>query len=79
MEFNSGDIKLEDNMGNGSEACVACLVAVGRVQPSIRFAIDDAIHRGRQVSISPTFYVRLFVQMFCAKLVCTGGPFICCR
>jgi hypothetical protein len=60
MEFNSGDIKLEDNMGNGSEACVACLVAVGRVQPSIRFAIDDAIHRGRQVSISPTFYVRLF-------------------
>jgi len=58
MEFNSGDIKLEDNMGSVSEACVACLVAVGRVQPSIRFAIDDAIHRGRQVVEGVEFVAR---------------------
>ena len=58
MEFNAGDIKLEDNIGASSEGCMACLVAVGRVQPSIRFAIDDAIHRGRHVVEGVEFVAR---------------------
>ncbi len=58
MEFNAGDIKLEDNIGGGAEACMACLVAVGRIQPSIRLAIDDAIHRGRNVVEGVEFVAR---------------------
>ena len=57
MELGAGDIKLDDNM-SGPESFMSCLVAVGRDQPSIASAIDDALHRGKDVVDGVEFVAR---------------------
>ena len=57
MELGGGDIKLDDNI-SGSESFMSCLVAVGRDQPTIASAIDDALHRGKEVVDGVEFVAR---------------------
>lgn len=55
LELSAGDIKLDDNT---SDSFMSCLVAVGRDQPLITSAIDDAIHRGKEVVDGVEFVAR---------------------
>ena len=57
MELGGGDIKVGGNI-SGSESIMSCLVAVGRDQPTIASAIDDALHRGKEVVDGVEFVAR---------------------
>lgn len=56
--FPSGGGANGPDGSNSNDSCLACLVAVGRVQPLISSAIGDAVSRGRVLADGVEFVAR---------------------